>query len=72
MTVKRPTDLHGVVALVVAFGVMVAIVAMAITASIRGHEFSPDELTVVATILGAAIGAVATYLGGGRRPPPGE
>jgi hypothetical protein len=68
--VKRPTDLRGICAIILAAGVMISLVAAAVAASIRGHEFSPDETTLLSTVLGAAIGAVATYLGGGRRPPP--
>ena len=67
MTVKRPTDRGGLVALVLAFGVTVALVDSAIAASIRGHEFTPDEITLLSTITGTSIGAVATYLGMSRR-----
>lgn len=67
---KRPNDLQGICAIILAAGVTLSLVVAAAAAAIRGHTFSPDETTLLSTVLGAAIGAVATYLGSGRRGPP--
>jgi hypothetical protein len=69
----RNRDFAGVAAVVLATGVVLAVVVATAGAAISHREFSPDETTLLSTVLGAAIGAVATYLGThGRHPeaPP--
>jgi hypothetical protein len=62
-------DFAGLAAVVLATGVVLAVVIATAGAAISHREFSPDETTLLSTVLGAAIGAVATYLGThGRRP----
>lgn len=67
-------DFAGLAALVLAAGVMLAVVVATAGAAISHREFSGDETTLLSTVLGAAIGAVATYLGTHhpRRDYPGE
>jgi hypothetical protein len=65
----RNRDFAGLAAVVLALGVVLAVVIATAGAAISHREFSPDETTLLSTVLGAAIGAVATYLGThGRRP----
>jgi hypothetical protein len=65
----RNRDYAGLAAVVLATGVVLAVVVATAGAAISHREFSPDETTLLSTVLGAAIGAVATYLGThGRRP----
>ena len=65
----RNRDFAGLAAVVLATGVVLAVVIATAGAAISHREFSPDETTLLSTVLGAAIGAVATYLGThGRRP----
>jgi hypothetical protein len=53
------------VALVLAVGVVVALVAAAI-----GHpHLTTDETTLLSTAVGAIVGALATYLGVSRDAP---
>jgi uncharacterized membrane protein len=61
-------DWRGPVALVLALGVVGVLIAGAV-GSILNHDrtVTSDEIATIATVLGAAIGAVAVYLGG--RPP---
>jgi hypothetical protein len=67
----RNRDFAGLAAVVLATGVVLAVVVATAGAAISHREFSPDETTLLSTVLGAAIGAVATYLGThGRRPEP--
>jgi uncharacterized membrane protein len=63
-------DWRGLVALVLALGVVGVLIAGAV-GSILNHDrtVTSDEIATIATVLGAAIGAVAVYLGG--RPPSG-
>jgi uncharacterized membrane protein len=59
------------VALVLALGVVGVLIAGAV-GSILNHDrtVTSDEIATIATVLGAAIGAVAVYLGGRPPPPP--
>jgi hypothetical protein len=60
---------HSLVALVLAVGVAFALVVLAIGAAVTEAglgtgSLSAESSTLLSTALGAAIGAVATYLGG--------
>jgi hypothetical protein len=62
-----PRDYAGWCAVILAAGVSISLVVASVGGTIRGHELTPDEITLLSTITGAAIGAVATYLGMSRR-----
>lgn len=64
---KPARDWGGLAALVLATGVAVSLVISAVAGSIRGHQLTPDEITLLSTVTGTSIGAVATYLGMSRR-----
>ena len=69
---------HSMVALVMAIGVAGSLLALAVAAGITEASehltLTPEASTLLSTSLGAAIGAVATYLGvrGGGSAPPEE
>lgn len=56
-------DWRGVVALTLAAGVMLVLTAEVIASIVKTGDLTHDELALLSTVLGAAIGAVATYLG---------
>jgi len=58
-----PSDPRGIAALVLALGVAIAIVAIAVGAAVHSGPISAEESTLIATVLGAAVGALATFLG---------
>jgi hypothetical protein len=51
------------VAVVLAGGVAAAVVVLAIGAVVSGRALSIEETAVLSAVLGAATGAVATFLG---------
>jgi hypothetical protein len=51
------------VALVLALGAAIAVVVIALGAALHEGPISQEESTLLSTALGAAIGAIATYLG---------
>lgn len=61
------------VAVVLAGFVGVAVVVLAIGAVVNGRSLSIEETAILSSVLGAAVGAVATYLGvkKGDEEPPG-
>jgi uncharacterized membrane protein len=63
-----------VVAVVLAGFVGLAVVVLAIGAVINGRSLSVEETAILSSVLGAAVGAVATYLGvkkgDGETPSP--
>jgi hypothetical protein len=68
---------HDLVAVAISIGVACSLTALAIAAAIaeasEGQKVSESAATLLSTVLGAAIGAVGTYLGGVSRrqdPPP--
>ena len=57
------------VALVIAAGFACTLVALSIStvaAALDGRALDQPAATLLATVLGAAVGALATYLGSGR------
>jgi hypothetical protein len=62
---RRPymSDKAGWAALILALGVMVSIVIISVGAEITSTPLTTEEQTLLSTIVGAAIGAVATYIG---------
>jgi hypothetical protein len=63
-------DWHGLAALILALGVTVSLVIIAAAKLIYdGHGLTDEEAGLFATVLGAAVGALATYLGGHDWPP---
>lgn len=54
------------VAAILAAGIALAIVAICIGVATHEGTISAEESTLIATVLGAAVGAIATYLGTGR------
>jgi hypothetical protein len=67
-------DWRGATALVLALGVAIAISVTLVGAVLSSHVVSAEETSLISGVIGAAVGAVATYLGGwGRDPrPPSE
>jgi len=63
----RGIDLRGVAAVLLVLGVVTVLIIGAINAGHNTNYVLSDEaLATVSTVLGAAIGAVAVYLGGGK------
>ena len=70
----KRVDLHGLVALTLAVAVGASIVILAVETILHTGAISEAEATVLSTLVGAVVGAVATYLGVARSsgPPPPE
>ena len=63
----RGVDLRGLAAVLLALGVVTVLIIGAINGGRNPNYVLSDEaLATVSTVLGAAIGAVAVYLGGGK------
>lgn len=63
------TDLRGLVAVVLAAGVAICVVSLSLGIAVTTGPISQEDSALLSTVLGAAIGAVATYLGGRALPP---
>jgi hypothetical protein len=63
---------HALVAIILAVGASTAIVLLAVMEVVRDGNVTAEEATLLATVLGAAVGAVATYLGGKDRQSDAE
>ena len=61
------TNWHGLVAIVLALGLATAVVLLCLETILHRGPVSDTEAAVLSTVLGAAIGAIATYLGGAAR-----
>jgi len=61
----RP-DLHGLVALVLAVSVGATMIIISVETVLHSGAISQAESNVLSTVVGAVIGAVATYLGVAR------
>lgn len=62
------------VAVVLAAFVGVAVVVLALGAALNGRNLSAEETAILSSVLGAAVGALATFLGmkKGDDEPPAE
>ena len=58
---------HALVAVILALGAATTIVLLAVMELIRDGNVTAEEATLLSTALGAVVGAVATYLGIGRK-----
>lgn len=70
---RSPDDWRGYIAFVMALGIAIGFgAAIIMSASARTPPISDTTATLLSTLGGAMIGAVATYLGMGRgdKPPP--
>lgn len=54
----------GVAAVILAAGVAVCVIALAVGTATQSGPISQEDATLLSTVLGAAVGAVATFLGG--------
>ena len=68
---NRDPDWRGIAAALLALAVLAVLVIAAIFGGLNEYRtVSSEEVATVSTVLGAAIGAVATYLGTNRRNRP--
>lgn len=65
-------DWRGLIALVLAIGVSVALVAGILTAELAGGPITSEEVGLISTLSGAVIGAIASYLGSQHYRHEGE
>jgi hypothetical protein len=56
-------DKRGLAAIILAIGVTTAIIVIAIGSAVHSGPISAEESTLIATVMGAAVGALATFLG---------
>jgi uncharacterized membrane protein len=64
-------DWRGPVALVLALGVVAVLIIGAVAGALNHDRYlTTEEISTISTVLGAAIGGVAVYLGGRPPPPP--
>jgi uncharacterized membrane protein YccC len=61
--VPTPSSWQGLVAVIVALGVTAGIVLLSVNELTTQGHLNQEAATLLATVLGAAIGAVATFLG---------
>lgn len=68
-------DYRGLVAIILAAGIAISVLALCMGAVIQDDTISNQGAALIETVLGASVGAVATYLGGRTittRQPPGN
>jgi ABC-type Fe3+-siderophore transport system permease subunit len=69
------TDWPGRAAFALAVGVAIALVVIVLQATFNGRQLENGEVTAISTVVGASVGAVATYLGSQATrtlPPPDD
>lgn len=54
---------HTIVAIILAIGVASAVIVLAVETVLHSGSISTQEASLLSTVLGATVGAVATYLG---------
>jgi len=59
-------DLHGLVAVILATAIGTTLVIVALETVLHSGAISDSEANVLSTVIGAAIGSIATYLGVSR------
>ena len=59
-----------IVTLILAIGVTISIVSLTIVEWRSDGHISEAEATLLATVMGAAIGTIATYIGGRNKEEP--
>jgi len=57
-------DWHGLSAIILAVGISLAIIILSVGEFFHDGHISETEANTISTILGAGIGALATFLGG--------
>jgi len=57
-------DWHAIVVIILAIGAVTTLILLAVMELQRDGHVTDAEATLLATVLGAVIGAIATYLGG--------
>jgi hypothetical protein len=68
--VRHEPDWRGIAAVLTVVGVFTVLIIGAVNAGKnQNYVLSDEALATISTMLGAAIGAVAVYLGGRRKPP---
>jgi cytochrome bd-type quinol oxidase subunit 2 len=55
--------LHGIVAVILAISIGATLVIMALETVLHSGAISDTEANVLSTVIGAAVGSIATYLG---------
>lgn len=64
MEQRREPDWRGITAAILAVGIFAVILAADIIAGINDYrQVTAEEVATVSTVLGAAVGAIAVYLG---------
>jgi hypothetical protein len=61
---KLTHDPRGIAAIILAVGLAIAVVVLALGTEFTSRSLSVEEASLLSTVLGAAVGALATYLGG--------
>jgi hypothetical protein len=62
----RRLEVHGLVAVILALAIAATVVIIALETVIHKGAISETEANILSTMVGAIVGAVATYLGVGR------
>jgi Co/Zn/Cd efflux system component len=61
---KLTHDPRGLAAVILASGLALALLALAVGTEVTDRQISMEEAALMSTVLGAVVGAIATYLGG--------
>jgi uncharacterized membrane protein AbrB (regulator of aidB expression) len=63
LSLNQMKNSHSIVAVILAVGVSITVIILAVETVLHTGSISEQESALLSTVLGAAIGAVATYLG---------
>jgi putative Mn2+ efflux pump MntP len=61
---KLAHDPRGLAAVILATGLALSLLALAVGTEVTDRQISMEEAALMSTVLGAVVGAIATYLGG--------